>query len=154
MFALYCSICSTTQFPSQVAWTSSSRQHTDFKRILVCKCMHGVPVWMWWWYGKMYNLLHPATSHIVVCVLFSRGSFCNKWWDIEWCDSVLILVLIFRTVSVVRLCPTSRVVNLETPACFFNDKVEYIVTCQGGGVSSKTHRRSADKTRSLNPLVR
>ncbi len=30
----------------------------------------------------------------------------------------------------------------------------YIVSCQGGGVSSKTRRRGADKTRSLNPLVR
>ena len=29
----------------------------------------------------------------------------------------------------------------------------YIVTCQGGRVSSKTRCRSADKTRSLNPLV-
>ncbi len=28
-----------------------------------------------------------------------------------------------------------------------------IVACQGGGVSSKTRRRGADKTRSLNPLV-
>ena len=31
---------------------------------------------------------------------------------------------------------------------------EYIVVCQGGGVSSKTRRRGADKTLSLNPLVR
>ena len=31
---------------------------------------------------------------------------------------------------------------------------EGIVACQGGGVPSKTRRRGADKTRSLNPLVR
>ena len=30
----------------------------------------------------------------------------------------------------------------------------YTVACQGGGVSSKTRRHGADKTRSLNPLVR
>ncbi len=30
----------------------------------------------------------------------------------------------------------------------------YIVACQGGGVSSKTRRRGADKIRSLDPLVR
>ncbi len=30
----------------------------------------------------------------------------------------------------------------------------YIVACQGGGLSSKTRRRSADKTRSLYPLFR
>ncbi len=29
----------------------------------------------------------------------------------------------------------------------------YIVACHGGGVSSKTRRRGADKTRSLNTLV-
>ena len=29
----------------------------------------------------------------------------------------------------------------------------YIVACQGGGVSSRTRRRGADKTWSLNPLV-
>ncbi len=31
---------------------------------------------------------------------------------------------------------------------------QYIVACQGSGVSSKTRRCSADKTQSLNPLVR
>ena len=31
---------------------------------------------------------------------------------------------------------------------------KYIVACQGGGVSGKTRCRGADKTRSLNPLVR
>ena len=41
-------------------------------------------------------------------------------------------------------------------ACITGDQYigQYIVACQGGGVSSKTRRDGADKTLAWNPLVR